>query len=133
MLAVDFFTVETVCLQRLYVTFFIELGSRRVVAHVLFLVKTGNRIRAFGLPNYPALPDLTHGQTQTAVQPMAYSCIQVPGDRVGGMQLVRDRHVRGVAVTVDDGRVARDVSDGGGARRAAAPNQSPDVIWRRDR
>ena len=32
MLAVDFFTVETVSLQRLYVLFFIELGSRR--AHV---------------------------------------------------------------------------------------------------
>ena len=30
MLAVDFFTVETVCLRRLYVFFFIELGSRRV-------------------------------------------------------------------------------------------------------
>ena len=30
MLAVDFFTVETVVLQRLYVLFFIELGSRRV-------------------------------------------------------------------------------------------------------
>jgi putative transposase len=30
MLAVDFFTVETVWLQRLYVLFFIELGSRRV-------------------------------------------------------------------------------------------------------
>jgi putative transposase len=30
MLAVDFFTVETVCLQRLYVLFFVELGSRRV-------------------------------------------------------------------------------------------------------
>ncbi len=30
MLAVDFFTVETVALQRLYVLFFIELGSRRV-------------------------------------------------------------------------------------------------------
>jgi len=29
MLAVDFFTVETVSLQRLYVLFFIELGSRR--------------------------------------------------------------------------------------------------------
>jgi putative transposase len=30
MLAVDFFTVETFSLQRLYVLFFIELGSRRV-------------------------------------------------------------------------------------------------------
>jgi putative transposase len=30
MLAVDFFTVETVWLQRLYVIFFIELGSRHV-------------------------------------------------------------------------------------------------------
>ena len=30
MVAVDFFTVETVWLQRLYVLFFIELGSRRV-------------------------------------------------------------------------------------------------------
>ena len=30
MLAVDFFTVETVLLQRLYVLIFIELGSRRV-------------------------------------------------------------------------------------------------------
>ncbi len=30
MLAVDFFTVETISLQRLYLLFFIELGSRRV-------------------------------------------------------------------------------------------------------
>ena len=30
MLAVDLFAVETIWLQRLYVLFFIELGSRRV-------------------------------------------------------------------------------------------------------
>ncbi len=30
LLAVDFFTVETMWLQRVYVLFFIELGSRRV-------------------------------------------------------------------------------------------------------
>ncbi|MGH9160710.1 MAG: hypothetical protein ACRD2X_12100 [Vicinamibacteraceae bacterium] len=30
LLAVDVFTVETIWLQRLYVRFFIELGSRRV-------------------------------------------------------------------------------------------------------
>ena len=30
MVACDFFTVDTVFLQRLYVLFFIELGSRRV-------------------------------------------------------------------------------------------------------
>ena len=32
LLAVDFFTVETIWLQRLYTLFFIELGSRRVYA-----------------------------------------------------------------------------------------------------
>jgi putative transposase len=32
MVAVDFFTVETISLQRLYVLFFIELGSRQVMS-----------------------------------------------------------------------------------------------------
>jgi hypothetical protein len=39
MLAVDFFTVETIGLQRLYVLFFIELGTR----HVHFAGCTANR------------------------------------------------------------------------------------------
>ena len=42
MLAVDFFTVETVSLQRLYVLFFIELGSRRV--HVAGRTASSNHI-----------------------------------------------------------------------------------------
>jgi putative transposase len=49
MLAVDFFTVETVSLQRLYVLFFIELGSRRV--HLAGV--TANR-PATGSPSKPA-------------------------------------------------------------------------------
>jgi putative transposase len=40
MLAVDFFTVETLWLQRLYLLFFIELGSRRV--HVAGCTRTPN-------------------------------------------------------------------------------------------
>ena len=40
-LAVDFFTVETIWLQRLYVLFFIELGSR----HVYVADCTPNRAR----------------------------------------------------------------------------------------
>ena len=41
-LAVDFFTVETIWLQRLYVLFFIELGSRR--AHVAGLHAESERV-----------------------------------------------------------------------------------------
>ena len=41
MLAVDFFTVETVSVQRLYVRFFIELGSRRV--HLAGVYREPNR------------------------------------------------------------------------------------------
>src|SRR5687767_13725527 len=42
MLAVDFFTVETIWLQRLYVLFFIELGSRRV--HLAGCTPTPNAV-----------------------------------------------------------------------------------------
>ena len=49
MLAVDFFTVETIWLQRLYVLFFIELGSRRV--HVARLHAESER--AMGHPAGP--------------------------------------------------------------------------------
>jgi hypothetical protein len=43
MIAVDFFTVDTVWLQRLYVLFFIEIGSRRV--HVGHRVAQGTARR----------------------------------------------------------------------------------------
>jgi putative transposase len=62
MLAVDVFTVETVRLQRLYVLFFIELGSRRV--HVAGCTRTPNvqwvtqqaRQFAWTLPEPPERP-----------------------------------------------------------------------------
>ena len=44
-LAVDFFTVETIWLQRLYILFFIELGSRRD-----HLAGCGESDRAMGRP-----------------------------------------------------------------------------------
>ena len=49
MLAVDFFTVETISLQRLYVLFFIELGSRCVLRGALtrfaaWGVRVGRRV-----------------------------------------------------------------------------------------
>src|SRR4051794_26955662 len=50
MLAVDFFSVETISLQRLYVLFFIELGSRRV--HLAGC--TANPDRRLGHPAGPS-------------------------------------------------------------------------------
>ena len=44
MLAVDFFTVETISLQRLYVLFFIELGRRRVHLAGSIANPTGARV-----------------------------------------------------------------------------------------
>jgi putative transposase len=66
MLAVDVFTVETVRLQRLYVLFFIELGSRRV--HVAGCTRTPNaqwvtqqaRQFAWTLPEPPETAAVSH-------------------------------------------------------------------------
>ena len=55
MLAVDFFTVETIWLQRLYVLFFIELSSRRV--HVVGCTPT------------PSAQWVTQQARQTHVEP----------------------------------------------------------------
>jgi transposase InsO family protein len=58
MLAVDFFTVETISLQRLYVLFFVELGSRRVHLAGCTATPTGEwvtqRARQFTLQEQPS-------------------------------------------------------------------------------
>ena len=66
MLAVDFFTVETISLQRLYVLFFIELGRRRVYVAGLYSQSDRNlgdpagapvRLDAPGATEIVSLPD----------------------------------------------------------------------------
>jgi hypothetical protein len=84
MIAVDFFTVETIFLQRLYVLFFIELESRRV--H--FAGCTANpgggwvaqqaRQLAWGLVDRDSLPD--PGSRQQ-VHPRLRHCLPKRGDR----------------------------------------------------
>jgi putative transposase len=61
MLAVDFLTVETIWLQRLYVLFFIELGSRRV-----HLAGCTRNQRAVGNTTGPAT-DMDGGRTPRIV------------------------------------------------------------------
>lgn len=97
LLAVDFFTVETVWLQRLYILFFIELGSRRVPgrmhiesqcavghpAHPPTNLDVGGPFRPLSLPDPRSGPEIHDGFDEVF--------------RSDGIEIVRTPQANGVA------------------------------------